>query len=110
MTPGAAPPGTEDRPARSLGKDTGRAVLHDAPGPECKECHATEARCAWLSGTCCADCDHWRAFTPDGEIREREHGTQRGYDQHRYRREKSCEPCKAAHAEDQRRRSLARAS
>lgn len=75
-------------------------------GPSCRNCDTTEARCAYLAG-CCGHCSHWRHLTADGNDRAAtgrprlpvEHGTQRGYDQHRARHEAACFACRRAHTE-----------
>lgn len=74
-------------------------------GPACRHCGRTEQRCAWLRGECCLACTHWdgydaagHPFTPKPKGREREHGTQKGFDQHRYRAEPPCRRCMAAHS------------
>lgn len=63
-------------------------------GPRCGACQSTEARCARVGG-CCARCGH---FGPRLHlIAANPCGTERGYQRHRYRRERTCGPCKVAH-------------
>jgi hypothetical protein len=81
-------------------------------GPKCKVCDATEQRCAFLGGVCCAGCSHWLDFdihgnhlvnAPGRRMLPVEHGTERGYQQHRVRHELPCPDCRRAHAEYRRR-------
>lgn len=78
-------------------------------GKQCRRCQQTEARCAWAYGACCPSCTHWLGYDPAGNEpllvshggRRRlpvEHGTDRGYYQHRVRHELPCDPCCAAHS------------
>lgn len=77
-------------------------------GPRCRTCKTTEARCAFAYGECCDNCSHWLAYDSAGELRISdaggrrrlpvEHGTDRGYFQHRTRGELPCQPCRAAHS------------
>lgn len=78
-------------------------------GKQCRRCRQTEARCAWAYGECCPACTHWLHYDPAGNEllsvshggRRRlpvEHGTDRGYYQHRVRHEEACASCRAAHS------------
>lgn len=49
--------------------DFTRGYGKSAEGARCERCKATEAGCAYLYGSCCAACTHWREFTADGEYR-----------------------------------------
>ena len=79
-------------------------------GPRCHSCKRSEAACAWRYGSCCANCSHWLGFDNAGNDvksesggRRRlpvEHGTERGYQQHRVRHELPCLPCAAAHSRE----------
>lgn len=77
-------------------------------GPRCRHCQQQEARCAWLR-SCCEDCTHWLGYDHNGNRRlpssaggrrrlPVEHGTERGFHQHRARRELPCAACRLAHS------------
>jgi len=76
-----------------------------SPGPRCGRCERTEADCAYYYGACCADCDHWRQFTADGQIIQGrvahriqiEHGTEAGYREHLRLHRAPCLHCRVAH-------------
>ena len=74
----------------------GWGFTHDL-GPSCDECGTIEARCAYTRG-CCEDCTHFRQLAPGRRLLPVEHGTDRGYYQHRARIEPACAPCRAAHS------------
>jgi len=87
--------------------DTGGTIRTE--GPHCRCCKSTEARCAWNYGSCCPNCTHWIRYDAAGDEiksdmaggRSRlpvEHGTDRGYYQHRVRHESACLRCRAAHS------------
>jgi hypothetical protein len=87
---------------------TGEAMTTQTPGPRCRTCGLTEARCAYRYGVCCDGCSHWLAYDLAGNERLSvsagrrrlpvEHATERGYHQHRTRGELPCQPCRAAHS------------
>lgn len=87
--------------------DHGGARETRVEGPKCRRCRTTEARCAYAYGSCCESCTHWLRYDPAGNEplpasgRQRlpvEHGTDRGYHQHRVRHEEPCGACRAAHS------------
>ena len=64
-------------------------------------CGRTEAACAWWDG-CCDACIHWTRYDAAGNGlsgQQREHGSEKGFQQHRYRREPPCLRCTQAHRE-----------
>lgn len=81
-------------------------------GKKCQDCGLTEASCAFKQG-CCGGCSHFAWLDPAGNEplssaggRRRlpvEHGTNRGWFQHRVRHESPCFPCRLAHSEANRR-------
>lgn len=75
-------------------------------GPPCKRCDQSEQDCAWLLG-CCGECTHWTYYDDAGNPvcapangrprKPREHGTERGFEQHRYDGTAPCAECRWAH-------------
>lgn len=74
-------------------------------GERCDTCRRTEARCAY-DYKCCMACTHFRAYDNHGHDlnkgngrrpRPAEHGTERGYQQHRRDNSPTCFACRLAH-------------
>lgn len=79
-------------------------------GPVCSNCRRPEVDCAEmvLRGLCCALCSHWTGYDHTGNPWGRgiagrprvirEHGTERGWQQHRHDRTAKCFACRLAHS------------